>query len=119
MHADDDDFHDQVVAAIQRTFDIVDGKNKPTNTASLTIKALREELKALKKPQKSRCQKCRTWGWSKLSTYNDDNSEWWTMCDARNKALQAKAELKLEVADLKRQLEEQQPPAKRQKIEGH
>jgi hypothetical protein len=117
LHADDDDFHDQVVAAIQRTFDIVDGKTKPTNSASLTIKALREELKALKKPQKHRCKNpmCRKWGWTRLSTLNDDNSEWWAMCDAKRDALQAKAELELEVADLKRQLEEQQPPAERQK----
>jgi hypothetical protein len=58
---------------------------------------------------------CRKWGWTRLSTLNDDNSEWWSMCDAKRDALQAKARLEREVADLKRQLEEEQPPAKRQK----
>jgi hypothetical protein len=118
LHADDDDFHDQVIAAIQRTFDIVDRKNKPTNCASLTIKALREELKALKKPQKHRCKNCRRWGWTSVSTLNSDNGEWWAMCDAKNDALKDKAQLEREVAELKEQLQGEQPPAKRQKIEA-
>jgi hypothetical protein len=107
LHADDDDFHDQVVAAIQSTFDIIEGKNKPTNCASLTIKALREELKELKRPKKFRCQNhaCRKWGWTRASTMNDDNSEWWAMCDAKRDALQAKARLEREIEELKKQLQ--------------
>ena len=70
LHKDDADFHEQVVDAVQRTFDIVEGKSKPTTTASLTIKALREELKELKRPKKFRCQNqmCRKWGWNRVST---------------------------------------------------
>ena len=120
LHEDDDDFHDQVVAAIQKTFDIVDGKNKPTNCASVTIAALREENKALKKPQKHRCKNdmCRKWGWYNNSLHNKDNQEWYNMCKAKQDALQDKYKLEQEVAELKNQLQGEQPPAKRQKIES-
>ena len=119
LHKDDADFHEQVVDAVQRTFDIVEGKSKPTTTASLTIKALREELKELKRPKKFRCQNhaCRKWGWNRVSTMNDDNSEWWAMCSAKHDALHAKVLLEREVAELKKQLHGEQPPPKRQRVD--
>lgn len=116
-HEGEEDLFQVVVDAIQRTFDIVDGKSKPTTTASLTIKALRDELKELKRPKKFRCQNhaCRKWGWNRVSTMNADNSEWWAMCSAKRDAIHAKELLEREVAELKKQLQGE-PALKRRKV---
>ena len=118
-HEGEEDLFQVVVDAVQRTFDIVDGKSKPTTTASLTITALRDELKELKRPKKVRCPHhlCRKWGWNRVSTEDADNSEWYAMCDAKRDAVQAKELLEREVAELKKQLHGEQPPAKRQRVD--
>lgn len=95
-----DNYHDLIVAEVTETFEKVLNRNMPTTTASLTIKALREELKELKKKwtvkTRGQCHHCHRWSYASRATYYDDHYKWAGVF-VENKALKEELEeLKIE-----------------------